>query len=203
MQKASIKAKLESLLETVGALPEPLSRPLLVVMVGLPGTGKTYFCRYLCQRFPMAVLESDALRETMFETCRYTQSENRQLFGACHQLIDDLLARNIPVALDATNVLEANRRVLYDIAEKNGAKLVLIRMTAQRSVVRKRLKDGLAQNSRGRSRADWAVYKRMARSEEPIARQHYKVDSSRGSGTAFDVIVSELVEWRDSITVAK
>ncbi|MDP6782725.1 MAG: hypothetical protein QGG56_04015 [Dehalococcoidia bacterium] len=41
---------LDILRESLGTLPEPVANPPLVMVSGLPGTGKSYFCRYLLER---------------------------------------------------------------------------------------------------------------------------------------------------------
>ena len=51
--------------EHIRPLPPPRTSPALVVLSGLPGSGKSHFCRRLISRYPMAHLESDALRKAL------------------------------------------------------------------------------------------------------------------------------------------
>ncbi|MEE9247311.1 MAG: AAA family ATPase, partial [Dehalococcoidia bacterium] len=44
-------------------LPEGMARPFVVLISGLPGTGKTCVGRALARRLPLALLETDALRK--------------------------------------------------------------------------------------------------------------------------------------------
>ena len=90
----------EQLEESLGQLPEPMVEPAFVVVSGLPGTGKTYFCRQLAERLPFAVLESDTLRKILFPSSSFSPQENSRLFRACHLLIEKLLRKGIPLILD-------------------------------------------------------------------------------------------------------
>ena len=120
----------EQLTESLGQLPEPAAEPALVVVSGLPGTGKSYFSAQLANRLPFTILESDALRKVLFSPPTYSAEESSRLFQAIHLVIKSLLKKGISVILDATNLSERNRENLYSIAERLGVKLVLVRVEA-------------------------------------------------------------------------
>ncbi len=174
-------------------LPLPQPRPALVVVSGLPGSGKSHFTRQLCQRFPLARLESDALRKALFGKPTYSPEESARLFAACHQVLDRLLARGIPAVLDATNLREIHRRPLYRIAEKNRAKLILVNLEAPAALVHKRLADrrrGL--NPWDHSDAGPEVYQRMREQAEPLPQPHIRVDTSRDIEPALEAVLRQL-----------
>ena len=186
----------ERLRDNIGELPKPVARPILVVVSGLPGTGKSFFSRHLSEDFPLAVLETDSLRRALVERPTYDAQESARLFRACHRLIAELLRQSIPALLDATNLVEANRELLYHIADQVGAKLVMIQVMASEVVVRQRLK---ARNYNLRredhSEADWGVYQKMRSTSESIGRDHYVVDTSRDITPAIGRITKELWRW--------
>ena len=70
-------------------------RPPWWCVSGLPGSGKSYFCRRLASRYPIARLESDALRKALFGQPTHSPEESRRLFAACHHVLDRLLAAGI------------------------------------------------------------------------------------------------------------
>jgi len=177
-------------MEGLGELPEPVVAPAFIVVSGLPGTGKSYFCSKLAERLPVVILESDALRKTLFPTPAYSAPESAHLFQAIHHLIERLLRKGIPLILDATNLSEPHRERLYSIADHLNARLILVRVEAPSQVVYERLKarsEGM--NSRGNSDADWAVYQKMKLAFEKIRRNHYAVDTSRDIAQVLDKIV--------------
>ena len=191
MEQPEHDADVGQLIETLGELPEPVVAPFLIVVSGLPGTGKTYFCRQLARRLPAVILESDYLRRLLFTVPGYSASESARLFRACPLLIERLLKRGVPVIFDATNLSEHYRERLYRITGRLGVRLVLVRVEAPPELVYQRLR---ARQGSGEtnSDADWAVYRRMKPQVQRIHRRHYAVDTSRDITPVINKIVREI-----------
>ena len=186
----------ERLRASLPSLPPPVARPVLVVISGLPGSGKSYFGRMLVAQVPLFVLESDILRKVLFPTPSYSRLESARLFRACHSLIGELLRQGIPLLLDATNLIEGHRERLYHIADRLGVKSVLVYLKAPPEVVYERLKgrsEGL--DTEDESSADWQVYQRMYSTAEPIKRSHLAVDTSRDISPAVAKVWREIRHW--------
>ena len=49
MDENETSGDVERLREALAELPEPVARPFLIVISGLPGTGKSYFSRRLAE----------------------------------------------------------------------------------------------------------------------------------------------------------
>jgi predicted kinase len=161
----------------------PASKPsqaFLVVLSGLPGTGKSHFARELVSRAPLVVLSSDRLRKALVGQPKYSAGESSRLFAACHRLIEEFLHEGRKVLFDATNLNEGFRQPLYDIAERLSVPLVLVHLTAPNGVVRQRLTGrSNGQLDSSYSDADWLIYCRLKPLEQPVARPHYRVDTSQ------------------------
>lgn len=178
---------------SLGDLPPPQRPPALVVVSGLPGSGKSHFTGELCRRHPLAHLDSDALRRALFPQPTHSAGESARLFAACHELLDRLLGRGVPAVLDATNLREIHRRPLYRIAEKHGARLLLVRVKAPPALIRRRLeRRARAGNPWDASAADVEVYERMRKTAEPLRRPHIAVDTSRDIEPALAAVLREL-----------
>jgi predicted kinase len=178
---------------SLGRLPTPVARPGLVVLIGLPGSGKSYFARQLAKRYPAAVLDSDALRSVLFESPQHTEREHGRLFPAIHVLTRRLLLRGVPLIQDATNLKEANRRPLYRLAEETGARLVIVRVRAPLAVMRERLaRRTEARDPRDRSTADLAVLEKMRHDYQRPKRPYHVVDTTRDWAGVLDKIVARL-----------
>ncbi|MBI4288110.1 MAG: ATP-binding protein [Chloroflexi bacterium] len=188
-----IASDVEKLKEALGPLPEPAVQPAFIVVSGLPGSGKSHFSRRLADRLPCIVLESDVLRQRLFGTPTYSAEESARLFRAVHSLIEDLLAGGVSVILDATNVSERNREVLYHIAEKLKARLILVRVEAPVDVIKERLEArAVGLSPEDHSQADWQVYRKMKSSVDRMSRRHFAADTSRDITPVIDKILREV-----------
>ena len=196
-EAAAISSDARRLLVSLdGALPEPVLGPVLVVMSGLPGTGKSFFSRQLAERVPLAVLESDALRKVLVPSPFHTAKESARLFQAIHEVIDLLLKRPVSVVLDATSLAEAHREPLYRLAEEHHAHVMVVLMEAPPEMVRQRLEArGKLRLRQDHSDADWNVYQRMRPLQEPISRNHISVDSSGDIGPAVERAAMQILRW--------
>jgi len=190
MEQNRLKQDLAKLKESLDSLPEAVVNPGFVVVSGLPGTGKTFFCHKLAEKQPFCILESDALRKALFSSPDYSADESARLFAACHSLIEWLLQNGVPVIFDATNLSERNREHLYRISDRAGARLVLVRVEAPPAVAYQRLqarKDGALPEDK--SDADWDIYRQMKPRIEKIRRNHFAVDTSRDITPVIDKII--------------
>lgn len=195
-RRSSLVVRDVSILEaSLGPLPRPVERPPLIVLSGLPGSGKSHLARDIARRYPLALLESDALRKALVKRPVYSQKESRRLFAACQRLLEGLLSKGIPALLDATNLKEMHRRPLYRIAERAGARLLLVEVSAADEIARRRLEARLnAENPWDRSDATVDVYESMRREAEPLERPHVVVDGSGDTGLAAESVLRQLEE---------
>jgi predicted kinase len=190
VEDSRLLSDVQRLTESLGDFPEPVVKPAFIAVSGLPGTGKSYFCRRLVERLPFVILESDALRRALFPQPGYSSEESARLFRALHLLIERLLKKGIPLILDATNLSERFRERLYNIADRLGVRLILVRVEAPPEVVYERLKvRQQAASPDNKSDADWAVYQKMKQSVEVMRRNHYAVDTSRDITPVLDKVV--------------
>ena len=193
MEQSQLEQDLAKLKESLGSLPEATANPGFVVVSGLPGTGKSFFCRKLAEKQLFCILESDAIRKSLFPSPDYSADESARLFAACHSLIEWLLKQGVPVIFDATNLSERYREHLYRIGDRTGARLVLVRVEVPPTVAYQRLqarRNGAIPEDK--SDADWEIYKRMESRAEKIRRNHFAVDTSRDITPVIDKIMRTL-----------
>ena len=191
MESIRVLSDVKILSESLGELPGAVTEPVLVVVSGLPGTGKSYFSRKLAEKVGFLILESDALRKALFPSPTYSSIESYRLFRAIRLLIEKLLKRGISLILDATNLSEQSRKQFYNIADRLNVRLVLVRVEAPAEVVWQRMQSRPG-DPEDRSDADWTVYQQMLSSVDEIKRDHYVVDTSQDITQVIDEITGDI-----------
>lgn len=172
--------------KTTLTIPSPArGQPVLVLLCGLPGTGKSTLARELAIQLPAVIVESDRVRQKLFAPPGYTAEESQRVHEVCHILIVWHLLHYYHVVYDATNLFEHHRSLAYRLAARGRARLLVAEITATEEVVRERLaprqrKSSIAPAAKDHSDADWDVYIRMRRQAEPIQHEHITVDTSDG-----------------------
>jgi predicted kinase len=160
--------------------------PVLVMLCGLPGTGKSHLARGLAEVLPFVIVESDQVRRILFPECSYSGEESRWVHRTCHALMAKLLRKGVRVIYDATNLHERHRELVYRLADGEEVKLVIVKAVAPERVAHDRLQnrhEGDASDGEV-SDADWEVYRRMVRDVDPIGRNHVVIDTSQDLGPA-------------------
>ena len=190
MRPEALSPQLREEIATVPAKPH--GRPALVVVMGLPGVGKSHCARLLCARLGAAHVASDELRSRLFIAASYADEENRAVFAAVTALVDGLLAEGHRVVVDATNLVGRNRAGTVGVARRRGLPVTYVRITSSDEDARARLRSRRADRATGdHSEADESVYERMrAQPFEPPAEGFLELVNGAGLAGEIDRIVA-------------
>jgi predicted kinase len=75
----------------------------LFMMIGLVGSGKSYYAQQLATKYDAEIFSSDSLREEMFEDVDH-QTDNDALFKELHKRIRECLSSGKSACYDACNI---------------------------------------------------------------------------------------------------
>lgn len=150
--------------DEIGVPKAANGRPALVMLMGLPGAGKTHCARLLAARLGGAHVATDHLRSRLFIAASYADEENRAVFTLAEALVDELLAEGHVVVLDATNLVARYRAPMENVAKSRGVPTLHVLVVADDAAVRGRLAARALSRADGdHSDADVGVYERMRR----------------------------------------
>lgn len=162
----------------LGALSPPARRPCLVLVGGLPGTGKSTLSRALGDRAEFHVLSSDRVRKELaglppdadagegFGRGIYSSDWTGRTYGELLDRAVRQLRQGGRVVVDASFREEERRRRFLDAARRSGVPFLFLLCHASKEVARRRIDE----RDSDVSDADPSVFREMAsRWESPSA----------------------------------
>ena len=178
------KAVYNELPETSAA---EFEHPFLVILSGLPGTGKSYFANRLTTHIKSAIVGSDRTRKLLISKPIYSKREHERIFAICHRLIEDLLSQGYVTIFEATNLTAKSRLPLQKIAIKLDVPSLCLVFTAPEDLIKKRLMDRTSNvDNSSYSDADWAIYSKLKPSQETPEPNDWIIDSSQDISQVLD-----------------
>lgn len=173
-------------------------RPVLVVMHGLSGSGKTWLAARLMTALPAIRLRSDLERKRMFEVPETADSHSGIASGiyageagaAAYTRLLDLarlaLAAGFNVILDAAFLSRARRGCAKKLAGDCGADFAIVEVSAPLAALEQRLARRAA-GGKDASEADLDVLRHQLRTHEPLAGDEAGCAVTVDTDSEFDV----------------
>jgi aminoglycoside phosphotransferase family enzyme/predicted kinase len=170
-QQAEQRARAHWLL-ALGELEEPTRRPALVLMAGLPGSGKSTLGRSLAQNANFSVLRSDVIRKELagdaetaeFNQGIYTDAWTERTYAELLKRCEQLLWQGQRVVIDANFRDDRRRQPFFDTARRWAIPLLFIHCQVTPEVTRARLQA----RRHDASDADWRIYELLAQTWQPL-----------------------------------
>lgn len=147
--------------------------PFVIMVAGLPGSGKSYFARRFAERLGAVYLSSDRIRKGLFESPSYTSEEKEKVYDEMKRRMLAALAKGEIIVLDGTFHQRKVRDKIKAAVAASGAGLAIIQVKAEETLVRER-----TSQKREESDADYAVYLKLKQQSEPIGGPHLELIST-------------------------
>lgn len=158
--------------------------PVVTLLVGLPGVGKTTLALVLSERTGGSVLSRDLIRDRIFPerfldySPRQNQIATEALLAAIAYLLDT--HRPSHLILDGKPFSKASEiKTVSDLVSRHRGLLQIVHCWAPLAVVQRRLAEGLADPVNVRAGRTPEKAARIAEEFEPIEPPHLTLDMSR------------------------
>jgi aminoglycoside phosphotransferase family enzyme/predicted kinase len=178
-----------------------LGPPLILLVGGLMGTGKSTLAEQLGRLLSAKVLRSDIVRrstkpepsESHFGEGKYSKGARMETYRALMAAAADALARNNTVILDATFSLREMRQLAVALTDRCGAALVQVECTCPPEVAMDRIADRI-QSGGSASEAMPEFYAfQAAEADPPLASVPLvKVDTTLALGRQEEIVLKQV-----------
>ena len=163
------------------------AKPVLILLYGFPGSGKTYFSRQFCEEIHAAHLEEDRIRAELFENPRFSKQENFALNRIMDYMTGEFLSAGISVVYDMNAMRIANRRQLRENARKHKAEVLIVwfQVDADTAFMRNVKRDRRRLDDRYAAGYDVENFKQLAsHMQQPDVTENFIVVSGKHTYTS-------------------
>src|SRR6266496_516413 len=115
-----------------------LARPQVLVVVGLPGAGKSFFASKFSDTFSAPLVAADRIRYELFATPAHSSDENELVARMANYQIEELLKSRRSFIVDGSFNARADRIRLGQLAKKAGYDTYIIWVQTDASACRTR-----------------------------------------------------------------
>lgn len=140
---------------------------MLILIVGLPGTGKTTFAAELAKEIEAVHLNSDMIRATLGKQGKYDSASKAVVYEELYDRATEMLKEGNRLIVDATLYKEKLRKPYDELARRMDKPIKWIELKADEPTIRQRVG-----KKREYSEADFEVYQKIKALYEPITQNH-------------------------------
>ena len=147
---------------------------MLILISGLPGTGKSRISRELSSKLAAVHISSDSIRKKMLEKRTYSEEEKALIYKEMVSQVSSSLSEGKNVVADATFYRESLRREMREAANNAGTDFFIVECILPEEKVKERI----SSRRGGDSEAKFAEYLIVKKAFEPFTGQRITIDTS-------------------------
>jgi predicted kinase len=149
---------------------------MIIIVLGLPGSGKSFFASRLARQLGTRYLNSDEARMTMNARGKYTFEDKLSVYRKMANDADQALRQGESIIVDGTFYHHKMRDLFTSLAASHHAPIHFIEITAREEIIKERLA-----KPRRESEADYDVYQFVGKQFEQPEMPHLKIESDRSN----------------------
>lgn len=162
----------------------------LILVCGLPGTGKTTVAEAIAKKTKSYLLSTDVMRKEIVEKPEYNKKEKEMVYGLIFSMAERMLQNSKNVVLDGTFYKKELRDKVREIADATKSKFQIVEVVCNDKIIRERLER--RRKACSASDADFAVYKKIKKVFEPIREKHSIIDTGKEWKKKVDLLFGKI-----------
>jgi len=147
---------------------------MIIIVFGLPGSGKSYFALKLAERINARYVNSDLIRRELFDVRKYSREEKMSVYNVMFAEMKKTILQNKSMVLDATFYKKSIRNKFIEAVNEIGKRIIFIEIRAELKIITERLS-----RKRENSEADYSVYLQIKEVFEPMEEEHLILQSTQ------------------------
>lgn len=164
-----------------------MSKTLLIIISGLPCTGKTTLGRKIAKEFRLPFISKDDIKESLFDDLGWTDREWSKKIGAAsykllYYYMDSLLSAGIPFIVESNFKPEFENEKFLNLKEKYGFEPFQILCKTNGEILLERFKARSESGTRHPGHVDHLNYEEF---KEPLLKG--RLDNLNIGGKVFDI----------------
>ena len=166
---------------------------MIIIVFGLPGSGKTYFAKALASALQAAYINSDSIRETFPDPNRYSRQDKNIVYDMMLNKMMKAMHEGQTVVLDATFYKNDLRRRFASYVHEQRP-VYFVEIVADEMLIKDRL------SRRHDSHADFKTYKLVKDDWDPVQFPHLTIQSTDENITE---MISQTLDYIKQIPVTQ
>ncbi len=146
---------------------------MIILVAGLPGSGKSYFAERLADKLEAAYINSDRVRLALQATGKYSFDDKLLVYKEMMLQATQAIEQKRDVIVDATFYHHTMREMFLRLAAGYNVDVRVMEVVADEGLIRQRL-----QKPRKYSEADFRVYEIVRDDFEAITMPHLTLEST-------------------------
>lgn len=146
---------------------------LVIIVCGLPGSGKSFFAEKLAKALHAEYSNSDIIRMQLIKQRNYTFEEKEKVYKELLKTMENAINDNKSIVLDATFYRRSLRNRFITKAKELKTSIHFIEIQATSEISKRRLS-----KQRKHSEADYEVYLIIEKLFQPLENEHLTLHSN-------------------------
>ncbi|MDR0957229.1 MAG: ATP-binding protein [Candidatus Nomurabacteria bacterium] len=115
-----------------------LDKPAVIEVIGLPGSGKSFFAMQFANTFGAAIVSNDKIRWTLFANHTYSKDENQMVEQVADLTISELLKTKRTFILDGGCNTRIERENIEKLAKRAGFQVIMVVVQVDEQAAKRR-----------------------------------------------------------------